>query len=87
MSEYQKQYQWAEQQPEAFWQEQSKQIDWFEAPKTILEKDENGIERWFPDGVMNPAWLALDYHCEQGRGNNTALIYDSPVTGTKQTYS
>ncbi|MGR5218836.1 propionyl-CoA synthetase [Vibrio parahaemolyticus] len=87
MSEYQKQYQWAEQQPEAFWQEQSKQIDWFEAPKTILEKDENGIERWFPDGVMNTAWLALDYHCEQGRGNNTALIYDSPVTGTKQSYS
>ena len=87
MSAYQKEYQWAEQQPELFWQHQSKAIDWFEAPKTILGKDENGIERWFPDGVMNTAWLALDYHCEQGRGDHTALIYDSPVTGVKQKIS
>ncbi len=33
---------------------------------------------------MNTSWLALDYHCEQGRGDNTALIYDSPVTGNKR---
>ncbi|GAL36489.1 propionate-CoA ligase [Vibrio maritimus] len=72
MSAYQKEYQWAEQQPESFWQHQAENIDWFEAPKTILAKDDNGIERWFPDGVMNTAWLALDYHCEQGRGDNTA---------------
>ncbi|MCG9625928.1 propionyl-CoA synthetase [Vibrio mediterranei] len=87
MSAYQQEYQWAAKQPESFWEHQAKAIDWFEAPKTILEKDENGIERWFPDGVMNTAWLALDYHCEQGRGEKTALIYDSPVTGTKQKYS
>lgn len=87
MSAYQKEYQWAEQQPESFWQHQAENIDWFEAPKTILAKDDNGIERWFPDGVMNTAWLALDYHCEQGRGDNTALIYDSPVTGIKECYS
>ncbi|MGF1771544.1 propionyl-CoA synthetase [Vibrio wakamikoensis] len=87
MSAYQKEYQWAEQQPESFWQHQAEKIDWFEAPKTILAKDDNGIERWFPDGVMNTAWLALDYHCEQGRGDNTALIYDSPVTGIKERYS
>lgn len=87
MSAYQKEYQWAEQQPESFWEHQASKIDWFEAPKTILAKDDNGIERWYPDGVMNTSWLALDYHCEQGRGDNTALIYDSPVTGTKQSYS
>ncbi|WP_413284498.1 propionyl-CoA synthetase [Vibrio sp. MA40-2] len=87
MSAYFEEYQWAKTQPEDFWQVQSQNIDWFEAPKTILEQDQNGIERWFPDGVMNTAWLALDYHCQQGRGDNIALIYDSPVTLTKRKYS
>ncbi|HAS8229485.1 TPA: propionyl-CoA synthetase [Vibrio vulnificus] len=87
MSAYQKEYQWAKQQPESFWQAQAKNIDWFEFPKTILANDSNGIERWYPDGLLNTSWLALDYHCEQGRGDKAALIYDSPVTETKQVYS
>ncbi len=87
MSAYQEQYQWAKEQPEAFWRKQAQQIDWFQPPQTILANDEHGIERWFPDGVLNTCWLALDYHCEQGRGDHTALIYDSPVTGKKQRYS
>ncbi|MGL1099695.1 propionyl-CoA synthetase [Vibrio vulnificus] len=87
MSAYQKEYQWAKQQPESFWQTQAKNIDWFEFPKTILANDSNGIERWYPDGLLNTSWLALDYHCEQGRGDKAALIYDSPVTETKQVYS
>ncbi|HAS8118074.1 TPA: propionyl-CoA synthetase [Vibrio vulnificus] len=87
MSAYQKEYQWAKQQPESFWQAQAKNIDWFEFPKTILANDANGIERWYPDGLLNTSWLALDYHCEQGRGDQAALIYDSPVTETKQVYS
>ncbi len=87
MSAYQKEYQWAKQQPESFWQAQAKNIDWFEFPITILANDPNGIERWYPDGLLNTSWLALDYHCEQGRGDKAALIYDSPVTDTKQVYS
>ncbi|EHD2235255.1 propionyl-CoA synthetase [Vibrio vulnificus] len=87
MSAYQKEYQWAKQQPESFWQAQAKNIDWFEFPKTVLANDANGIERWYPDGLLNTSWLALDYHCEQGRGDKAALIYDSPVTETKQVYS
>ncbi|ABU71355.1 propionyl-CoA synthetase [Vibrio campbellii] len=87
MSAYQKEYLWAQNEPENFWRAQAENIDWFEAPNTILQADEHGIERWFPDGVLNTSWLALDYHCEQGRGEKTALIYDSPVTGQKQTYS
>ena len=43
--------------------------------------------QWFEDGVLNTAYLALDYHVEQGRGEQTALIYDSPVTNTKQQFS
>lgn len=87
MSAYQKEYLWAQENPQQFWKAQAEQLDWFEQPKTILQKDENGIERWFPDGVLNTCWLALDYHCEQGRGETTALIYDSPVTGSKQKYT
>lgn len=87
MSAYLKEYLWAKEQPESFWHAQAQKIDWFEFPQTILKKDENGIERWYPDGLLNTSWLALDYHCEQGRGDQTALIYDSPVTGKKQRYS
>ena len=87
MSAYLKEYQWAQSEPESFWQAQARQIEWFEFPQAILQKDEHGIERWFTDGVLNTCWLALDFHCEQGRGEQTALIYDSPVTGRKRQYS
>lgn len=73
--------------PEAFWGEKAEAIEWFKKPQTILSKDENGIDRWFADGEMNTAYLALDYHVENGRGDQDALIYDSPVTETKQRYT
>lgn len=74
-------------QPEQFWEEQAKAISWFEFPKEILSKDENGFFRWFKGGKMNTSYLALDYHVENGRGDQTALIYDSPVTQTIQKYT
>ncbi|PMG14447.1 propionyl-CoA synthetase [Vibrio splendidus] len=86
-TDYITEYQWAREDPNSFWETQAQAIDWFEPPKTILQTDDNGIERWFPDGVMNTCWLALDYHCENGRGGNTALIYDSPVTGHQSSYT
>jgi len=73
--------------PEAFWAEKAEAIQWFKKPETILSKDENGIYRWYADGEMNTAYLALDYHVENGRGDQDALIYDSPVTDTKQRYT
>ena len=72
---YQQAYRFATNEPKQYWQKQAENIDWFQAPSRILEKDENGIERWYADGVMNTCWLALDYHCEHGRGDKTALIY------------
>lgn len=67
--------------PQEFWAEKANEIKWFKKPETILSKDENGFYRWFSDGTLNTSYLALDYHVEQGRGNQSALIYDSPVTG------
>ena len=73
--------------PEEFWREQAEALSWFRFPQKILEKDENGIDRWFVDGELNTCYLALDAHIEQGRGEQTALIYDSPVTGENKQYS
>lgn len=87
MSAYLEEYLWAQTNPESFWKSQSNIIDWFEKPNTTLALDGNGIERWFPDGVMNTSWLALDYHCENGRADKVALIYDSPVTQSQQQFS
>lgn len=84
---YKEEYRKSIETPEAFWAEKAEAIKWFKTPKTILSKDENGIDRWFADGEMNTAYLALDYHVESGRGDQDALIYDSPVTDTKQRYT
>jgi acyl-coenzyme A synthetase/AMP-(fatty) acid ligase len=73
--------------PEDFWREKAREIAWFEFPQTILDQDTNGAWRWFRGGKLNTCWLALDRHVEQGRGNQTALIYDSPVTNTVRRYS
>ncbi len=67
--------------PDAFWREAAEAIDWFEFPRAIRSEDGNGVTRWFAGGKLNTAWLALDRHVEAGRGGDTALIYDSPVTG------
>ena len=84
MSDYQSIYENSLQDPEAFWQEQADKIPWLEKPKQVLYKDEHKLYRWFKGGRMNTAYLALDYHVEQGRGEQVAIYYDSPVTGKKQ---
>lgn len=75
--------------PEGFWKEKAEALKWYKFPETILSKDEHDIYRWYADGELNTAYMALDYHVEQGRGDQVAIIYDSPVsnTKTKVTYS
>jgi propionyl-CoA synthetase len=80
MMTYQSEYQASIDTPELFWQQQADAIHWFKSPTKTLAKDENGIDRWFVDGELNTAYLALDHHVLNGRGEQTALIYDSPVT-------
>jgi acyl-coenzyme A synthetase/AMP-(fatty) acid ligase len=73
--------------PEGFWRDQADALPWFEFPKTILNQDANGAWRWFDGGKMNTCWLALDRHLEAGRGEQTALIYDSPATNQVRKFS
>ncbi|MEM7374444.1 MAG: acetate--CoA ligase [Bacteroidota bacterium] len=85
--EYPQQYALSLEQADQFWQEQSKRIAWFQAPQHILSQSEQGFHRWYQGGKLNTSYLALDYQIEVGRGEQTALIYDSPVTGHKRQYT
>ncbi|QGG80027.1 AMP-binding protein [Litorivicinus lipolyticus] len=71
--------------PEAYWMEQAESLAWAKKPTQALGKDANGSDRWFVDGELNTCYLAVDVHVENGRGAQAAIIYDSPVTGTKRT--
>ncbi|HEY0292811.1 MAG TPA: propionyl-CoA synthetase [Hansschlegelia sp.] len=73
--------------PEGFWLNAAQAIDWFEPPTRAFAPELGVYGRWFPDGVVNACHVMLDSHVAGGRGDRTALIYDSPVTGTKRTYS
>ncbi len=72
---------------DSYWKEQAKHISWYKEPKTILSTNSNNWTSWFADGELNTSYLCLDHHVEQGRGEQIALIYDSPVTNTKQKYT
>lgn len=84
---YQEFYQSSVREPEKFWEEQAKSLDWFKFPKTILSKDDEDLFHWYKGGIMNTSYLALDYHVKNGRGDQLALIYDSPVTDTIKKYT
>jgi propionyl-CoA synthetase len=73
--------------PQGFWGEAADAIDWIEKPKTVFDAKAGIYGRWFPDGVCNTCYNALDRHVANGRNNQPALIYDSPVTNTKQTFT
>ncbi len=73
--------------PDGFWREQAAQLDWFRDPTEIVGQDDQGFYRWFRGGELNMAHLALDHHVNQGRGDQTAIIHDSPVTSSQQRYT
>src|SRR5690554_7836659 len=87
MQKYQQEYSRFLNNPQQFWQEQAEAIHWFKKPTTIFEQDEHGQDRWFVDSELNTCYLAVDSHVDNGRGDAIGLIYDSPVTGTKQQFS
>ncbi len=87
MTDYRTEFEQAKQAPEDYWREQASQVAWYTQPETILSQDGNNNDAWYVDGELNASYLAIDYHIEQGRGEQLALIYDSPVTETKLTYT
>ncbi len=73
--------------PEAFWAEAAQEIDWIKPWDKVLDDSNKPFYRWFAGAQCNTCYNALDRHVERGRGEQAALIYDSPVTNTKKTYS
>ncbi|MFE2102416.1 acetyl-coenzyme A synthetase N-terminal domain-containing protein, partial [Streptomyces sp. NPDC059468] len=73
--------------PESFWLREAEGVDWEEAPSRALDSSGAPFYRWFPDGRLNVCFNAVDRHVEAGRGEQAALVYDSPVTGTRRTYT
>ncbi len=69
--------------PRAFWGEAASAIDWIRRPREVLDDSHPPFYRWFPDGVLNTCFNALDRHVIGGRAEQLALIHDSPVTGTQ----
>jgi propionyl-CoA synthetase len=73
--------------PDGFWLDAASAITWTRPPARALDDSAAPLYRWFPDGELNTSYNALDRHVEAGNGDRTALIYDSPVTGTSRSYT
>ena len=69
--------------PEAFWMQQAEAITWDQKPSHALDSKGNNLYDWFADGMVNTCYNAVDRHVENGRADQTAIIYDSPITGRK----
>ncbi|XP_055761092.1 acyl-CoA synthetase short-chain family member 3, mitochondrial isoform X1 [Salvelinus fontinalis] len=71
--------------PEQFWSEAAQNVTWFEPWSRTMDNGDAIFPKWFAGGKLNVCHNAVDRHVESGRGDQPAIIYDSPVTGTKQT--
>src|SRR3954470_9720685 len=70
--------------PDAFWREAAAALDWEREPERILDDSRAPFYRWFSGGELTTCHNALDRHVAGGRADQAALVYDSPVTGTKR---
>ena len=87
MSKYQEIYQHSLDNPEDFWGEAAQALTWTKPWDQVLDTDAKPTPRWFVGGEINTCYNALDRHVENGLGDQAALIYDSPVTDSKKTYT
>jgi propionyl-CoA synthetase len=82
MGQFNTLFQQSIQQPEEFWAEAAKGIDWIKQWDRVLDSSNPPFYRWFSGAELNTCYNAVDRHVEAGRGEQTAIIYDSPVTDT-----
>ena len=68
--------------PEGFWMRAAAGVDWIEAPTRALDDSRAPIYGWYPDGVCNACWNAVDRHVEAGHGERVAIIHDLAMTGS-----
>ncbi len=85
MGVYQEIYDGWKSDPEGFWMDAAKAIDWVKAPSKAFFANEGVAGRWFSDGICNTCYNCVDRHVENGRGDQAAIIYDSPITDSQST--
>ena len=85
MGDYQAAYDRSISDPEGFWGEIAEDIHWVRKWDKVLDDSNKPFYRWFVGGELNTCYNCVDLHVENGRGDQAALIYDSPVTGTQRT--
>ena len=73
------------QDPAAFWAEAAEDIHWYRRWDRVLDDSNPPFYRWFPGGIVNTCYNAVDRHVESGRADQLALVHDSPVTGATTT--
>ena len=73
--------------PEGFWAEQAAAIDWSKRWDKVLDASNPPFYRWFAGAELNTCYNALDRHVERGRADQTALIYDLPVTDSRKNFT
>ncbi len=84
-SKYAETYQSWQNDPEGFWAEAAKEIDWFTPATKTFDADEGVYGRWFTGATCNTCYNCVDRHVENGRADQPAIIYDSPITDSKRT--
>ncbi|RMG33821.1 MAG: propionyl-CoA synthetase [Gammaproteobacteria bacterium] len=87
MGRYQEIYERSLNDPEGFWGEAAEALVWESRWDKVLDREAKPVPRWFTGAMFNTCFNALDRHVNEGRGDQDALIYDSPVTDTKRRYS
>jgi len=87
MSQYHKTYQSWRDDPIGFWEKAATEIDWAKPWDRVFNPDAGVYGQWFEGAQCNTCYNCLDRHVENGRGEQAALIYDSPITGSKRTYT
>src|SRR5438874_11495878 len=73
--------------PEGLWADAAEAVHWYKKWDRVLDGSRAPFYRWFSGGVVNTCYNALDRHVAQGRADQAALIYDSPVTQTVKVFS
>jgi propionyl-CoA synthetase len=84
---YQEAFQESIEHPETFWGKAAEEIVWEKKWDRVLDDSRSPFIQWFPGGRLNTCFNAIDYHVDQGRGDQVAVIYDSPVTKTIQKFT
>jgi propionyl-CoA synthetase len=89
MGNYRKIYKESLLHPETFWSNAAAEISWYKPWNKVLDSEsrDKPVPVWFAEGLLNTCYNCVDRHVEAGRGDQTAIIYDSPITKRQQSYS